>query len=978
MERVLQMLLTGLLFIALHAPTSEDDIQYYIVPNSSTSDCIHNQSCLTFDYFIRTCRYYRDNFTLFFLRGYHKVPRLGLYYPRITYYAYMDNLTMIGTNTDVIINDMDVRFINAQELQLKNLTLTNGILHIYMAQGATLLRLFSVTLINHIFYIKNAALAHLSDCKFTNGSSPLTIHTSRVTLSGHSTFFNNYNSAFVSYISAIVLSGTISFVNNSGIRGGAMALYSSTIQVINGLNVSFINNTAHETGGGIHTEPDMTRNACPECLYQINDYYQEIEFYLTGTNIEITFYYSGNSAHLGGDNIYGTSLALCEQFNQPNIHIHNYFSSNASISSVSSEPIQVCLCNSDHQLLCKNIPQTLTSKSVYPGETFMIPAVLVGGDYGTTTGTVHASFMSTNLSSVLGLESNHQYSQWIDNTSVCTDLQYSIYSKNVGKNFTMYLMVQSSKHASKHVEVIRHDDERCEYKNLRYVSSAPTYINLTILPCPTGFSLQEQTLTCNCHSILWYNGVKCKIINGKSYFSWNSTLWINITNTEFTHVKYCPLHYCDPAGKQIELERDPSAQCAFNRAGRLCGGCREGCSLAIGSSNCIHCPNNNGLALLIFFAAAGLLLVFFINVLDITLTQGLLDGLIFYANIVWTYQSVLFPEQSNFNGTTIFLKTFIAWLNLDFGIETCFVKGLTSVWKTWLQFVFPFYIWAIVGMMIFTARHSRILTKLYGNRAVPVLATLFLLSYMKLLRTITSIFMLSHILQYPKKSTVSVWSVDGNIDYFGLPHSLLLVAALIVQVFLWLPYTLVLLLHQQLQKYSHIRIFNWVTNLKPFFDVHFAPFKPAHRYWFGVLLLARGILLAIFSSSFATPKNTNLLLLLILVLALLLYMATVQPYRNKAIFIVQSSFLVNLLLLSVFILYAETHENKYTLQTTIVGISTGVTFLQFCGIIMINVIRLCCRAKCNSYKNRANLEDEEELIETFSTNYHTYIMRAFF
>ena len=93
------------------------------------------------------------------------------------------------------------------------------------------------------------------------------------------------------------------------------------------------------------------------------------------------------------------------------------------------------------------------------------------------------------------------------------------------------------------------------------------------------------------------------------------------------------------------------------------------------------CPNNNGLALVIFFAAAGFLLVFFINVLNIILSQGLLNGLIFYANIVWTYESVLFPEYHNTNAALVFLRTFIAWLNLDLGIETCFVKGLTAYWN---------------------------------------------------------------------------------------------------------------------------------------------------------------------------------------------------------------------------------------------------------------------------------------------------------
>ena len=74
------------------------------------------------------------------------------------------------------------------------------------------------------------------------------------------------------------------------------------------------------------------------------------------------------------------------------------------------------------------------------------------------------------------------------------------------------------------------------------------------------------------------------------------------------------------------------------------------------------------------FAAAGVLLVFFISALNLTVTQGMVNGLIFYANIVWTnYQSILFPQVES-EPVLVFLKTFIAWFNLDFGIQVCFVK----------------------------------------------------------------------------------------------------------------------------------------------------------------------------------------------------------------------------------------------------------------------------------------------------------------
>ena len=34
------------------------------------------------------------------------------------------------------------------------------------------------------------------------------------------------------------------------------------------------------------------------------------------------------------------------------------------------------------------------------------------------------------------------------------------------------------------------------------------------------------------------------------------------------------------------------------------------------------------------------------------------------------------------------LAVFIAWLNIDLGIKSCFFNGLIAYGKTWLQFVF--------------------------------------------------------------------------------------------------------------------------------------------------------------------------------------------------------------------------------------------------------------------------------------------------
>ena len=77
----------------------------------------------------------------------------------------------------------------------------------------------------------------------------------------------------------------------------------------------------------------------------------------------------------------------------------------------------------------------------------------------------------------------------------------------------------------------------------------------------------------------------------------------------------------------------------------------------------------------------------FIGILNLAVAEGMINGFIFYANIVWKYQSILFPEK--LHNKLFYLKIFIAWLNLDFGIDTRLIKDLNAFWKTWLQFVFP-------------------------------------------------------------------------------------------------------------------------------------------------------------------------------------------------------------------------------------------------------------------------------------------------
>lgn len=865
------------------------------------------------------------------------------------------NLVLINLGVNLLSNSSlkmsSVSLLNCQSYFDKNTQVS--VEHSVFADGYWLDKSSELVLLNCTFLnVLQFAVGYtvsVENCSFINSPMQVAQGNNVLTISGVTVFKNaTQYSALVCSNSSVIMSGAISFENNHGVRGGAMSLYLTTLNITVNTNVTFINNSAEQWGGAIYVAPgivpDVTLNSynVPSCFYSLlNCSFNYLSYY---------FVFEGNSATYGGDDIYGLSRIAGYCF-----YHHTYpcgltiSGASSSNSSISSAPLRVCICDNDGKPQCENNSYIAVNYDVHPGELITIPVVLVGGDLGLTTGTVYASiYPPVNYLSTPTVTLSPDYGQAVASTSTCTEVDYTIYSRNnsfIGVFLTSTVLVNPNYFYYNYLP-----SKQCDINKRICFLYSQVFVNFTILPCPPGFTLLEDPPRCDCYPLLTnLLNVTCSITKQTGYFSWTGDLWMNVQENEITYDKYCPHNYCIKGNKRIDLLNNSNSQCDFNRAGRLCGECKDGYSLAIGSSNCILCQNSNNLALLIFFAVAGFLLVFFIGFLNITVTQGLINGLIFYANIIWTYKDIFFAQEGSTNAVMIFLKTFIAWINLDFGIETCFVEGFTAFWKTFLQFVFPLYVWAIAGLLIMASRCSTKLTKLLGNRAVPLLATLFLLSYMKLLRTAESALefsILFHVDYTHGRETSSpfvVWSKDGNLGYCEFPHILLFVAGLATLLFLWMPYTLLLLLIQWLRRLPQRGPLKWILRPLPLYDAYLAPLKHRHHYWLGVLLLARGILLVTFASSFAIPQSINLLLLFIFGLALLYSMILTHPYKSRAVLILQSSYLMNLVVVSGLVFFTYTQPNGGVLQSVAVGISTGFTFLQFCGTVLYVVIApRCC------------------------------------
>ena len=105
---------------------------------------------------------------------------------------------------------------------------------------------------------------------------------------------------------------------------------------------------------------------------------------------------------------------------------------------------------------------------------------------------------------------------------------------------------------------------------------------------------------------------------------------------------HCPFDYCVNETVVFPLNNADS-QCAYNRSGLLCGACKEGYSLLLGTSKCRLCADDNHLALVILYALMGVALVFLLFACKLTVATGTLSGLLFYANVIGSIVPSFYP-----------------------------------------------------------------------------------------------------------------------------------------------------------------------------------------------------------------------------------------------------------------------------------------------------------------------------------------------
>ena len=747
------------------------------------------------------------------------------------------------------------------------------------------------------------------------------------TIFNNVTISNNKGGGMIVFDAHLSFRGRPSIIinNYSPSNGGGLEIGShySAIDCVD-TEVYFINNTAQGKGGAIYFAEQTTKIGLT-CTFD--------------KNFKPKF--AGNNAILAGSNVYNGIYWNCTTFDKQHDWINVMIdfisiincSNNPTLdkfprpleSYIASDALGVCLCSN-----VSNCSIRSYNEHIYPGQFITLSLVTVG-----VCGGISPAVLATNSEGGIKVS--------LGTINQQTDKKC--------KNFTYQIKHDSSSNGTGKIKVGLD-------QSLQIPNNSALIVDVTLLPCPHGLELNNGM--CQCTSALSsVNNVKCDVNLMPHPISKSSNSWLYYNKHYSCTVGYvnCPFDYCNSSTISFSLN-DPDIQCANNRSGILCGACQQGLSLMLGSNKCSQCSNKY-ISLILPFVVAGIILIAFLLVCNLTVSVGSINGLLFYANMMKL-------NMSSISVRIPVLDQFIAWINLDLGIETCFFNGLDGYWKTWLQYCFSVF---LIALLILCCKLSTKLAHYLGRNVVAVLSTLIFMAHSKLLLAIKNSLMLSVIECEGEK--FYVWSVDGNISYLGHKHISLFIVSLFFML-AGLLYTITIFSSQWMQRFCgrYCRS-SWdpFYRFKPFIDAYTGPYKDKYRYWTGLLLIIRLLLTTVFSYTTGTLPIINNYIIAF-TSAILIYLLAQEVYRNKIFNRLELFYMVNLGSTAFLLALLDKFElNDDIPSTTIMALSISLSMSVFICTVLVHlyiVMKRFCSSKLKfiiPFKFTEPLKEEEPLLK---------------
>ena len=705
---------------------------------------------------------------------------------------------------------------------------------------------------------------------FTDVAAMEFVRINTIHIEGKSIFEHNFGSAIKVSLANIFLSGTIRFGKNRGLKGGAICLQShSSLIVSETANVLFIENVAYTYGGAIYTtNDDVDDDPCP---FQ----FQNDNFDATSNSKQLTFI--NNTANKNGGAIYSIFLNNCPKFiKKLNLCNSKQFDKRFQLSS---PPVKICFCKSNSSYI-NECSDHYSKKHIYPGTRITIGISAL--DY------INHSVYTPIEASLVNIEGSLVLSGW--NLGKHEEVQNAFENQCTPLKYTILKHTFEFPKARLHISIL---------------GEIPSiFIPLEVSNCPIGFQLCDRSGSCECHPFLNERKISsdCSInttsitipLNtwlGKVIVDKNTSTLLpfapNINGT-FGFAPVCPSGYCKPGITEINMTEQDSL-CQHHRTGVLCGGCEDGYSLVLGPDECNICSNKYIWVIVVLLPLLSTFIVIMLFTLRLTIANSYFGGFIFYSNV-----TAITLTENSFSKISL---TFLSLLNSDQTYGICFYNGLNAVIKTALGFVWPIYLWLIVVVIVIISKYSTCVANLTSHSSIQVLATLFYLSFAKLLLTAIDVF--TPVIVQTPHGEYAVWYIDGNIPYWSKNHMALFITAVGMTMFYLFPFfvftafgSLILQCKSPLREY-----------VRPFIDAYQGPYKDKWRWWFGARVCLLLYMYAIYSHFRGANPILSLYLHLIILIPFTIVHAYVRPLRSSAANSLEMFLLISLILLYVTQLY---------------------------------------------------------------------------
>ena len=797
------------------------------------------------------------------------------------------NIEITDTEFDGTVSQVrNVVPVAVHESTASYFTFQNCTFHRYEGLRKPRFQGYHIPISSHVLVLKELWFPILLwNCKIINNiAGAISMSNSKLQIRGHNLIINNERWAWTNAIEILTFNGLIEMICSKILLENDSQLlishnyglqYFGSIVTPPTLEISRYSYHAEKQYKQCHKGQELTTHSDGSCFFQLVD--QQGHFLkLAGvTNFNGKIVFSNNRYELAlkvgasatGEIYNGhlfncilqtqgsyitTNLTLLKQFIYPPSWTSKY---------VPTPPYYICLCDGHGNLKNSSLwdCKENTNMAVLPEEKDLTFYVSVVGDLG-----------DISNSSLVELDCEGDLS--------C--ISQLLIRKECTRTIVSNVPIQVNKTAI----ILRLKWPFSFYQDLPITYYSIHKVN--ILRCPIGFKEDLIVMKCECRAFLIQHHFECHTTKNEGFYYIQvkyDNLWLGFQQGSLVICDYCPSVFCNEVLRTEGVTLEDSNASPTNkqcneengRIGFVCSECPPGYSSVFGGYTCTQCNGPWFILIIPLYALAGLALIALLFLFNLTIMQGTINGISLFANVIYLYDDKL----QGYAGKPFY--NIISLLNFGSGFETCFYDGMDEFVKAVLQFAFPFYLISLVILIVigahkFNLRVFRI--EFIAKRAVPVLATLMVLTYTNLIGLVINALRYSKIIEHNawtgEERMYIVWLYQPNIEYFQGRHLFLGVLAIAVTVLYLIPLTAITLFGDPLRRMC-IRSL-WFSH---FLDVFHGAYRWPLGFWLGVRLLLRAIFVVLlFVLQF---QIFNFIVILSLCVFFYLQWLIVKPFHKR-------------------------------------------------------------------------------------------------